>query len=867
MATLISGLGGTAGFGEQSMKSLGVTSGNQDDGSRFVDTSSVFGTSGINIGGTTYSGFYLNTNGNLTFASPLISTAGISNNLLTDAPNQPMISAFWTDIDITKGGDIYWDLDPTSGKVTITWSNVASYASTGNNSFQIVLTNHGSGNVSVDFIYDNIGFTAGNGIYTATVGISNGTTQILAEGSGDASLLSSYGSNNFDTGDPNGVFGTDLQGGTPTVSINGTAGNDTLNGTTASDLVYGGAGNDSINGGGGNDTLNGDTGNDTLNAGAGNDSLSGGDGDDRFVLANGFGNDTIIGGEAGEVTGDVIDASAITANTSIIFTADETGTITDGTSTATFSQIEGISTGSGNNTVNAGATTNGVNIEAGAGEDVLTGGSGADTLAGGAGNDSLAGGAGNDNLAGGSGNDIFDGGAGNDLLAGNDGDDRFVLNNTSDNDTIVGGETGEVAGDTMDGSAVSANVTVIFSGNETGTASAGGSTVSFSQIENFVSGSGDDNFNATAATTSSVNFSAGAGNDTISGGGGNDTIQAGSGNDVVQAGLGADSVTGGIGNDQIGGGAGNDILQGDAGNDTLTGGSGIDQMTGGADSDTFVLLEADSGDTITDFDLTLQSGRTMDQLDISDLVDANGDPVRAWQVQVTDNGSGHALLTFPSGETLTLQGIAPAAILGAGKLNSMGVPCFGSGSRIACPDGCRAIEDLRPGDLVLTEDDGPQPVQWTGRVSLRPEDLQDRPNLRPILFPAGSLGNHRDVLLSPQHAVAVPGQEILTRARHLVGRFHGVRVARGKKSVTYHHILLPCHAILSCEGLRAESLYPGPMTEQMFSWPDRLSLSLAIAQLRGVDSIPAAGLAAIYGPRCRPLAPRPSVILPHRRVE
>lgn len=1107
MATLISGLGGPSGYGEQSIKALGVTTGNLDDGSRFVDTTSVFGAGGINIGGTTYSGFHLNTNGNLTFTSPVINT-GSSGNLVGDLPGQPVISAFWTDIDISKGGDIFYDLDPANGKVTITWSNVAAYSVGGTNSFQIVLTNQGSGNVGVDFVYGSVGFTSGNSVIHATVGISNGTTQVMAEGSYDPGVLSTYGSNNFDTGDANGVFGADINGGVPTLSINGTAGNDTLNGTTGSDLVYGGAGNDSINGGGGNDTLNGDAGNDTLNAGAGNDSLSGGAGDDRFVLTNGFGNDTIIGGEAGETLGDRLDASAITANTTITFSGNEAGTITDGTSTANFSQIENITTGSGNNTVNAGATTVGVNIDAGAGNDTMTGGSGADTLTGGTGNDSLNGGSGNDRLDGGTGNDTlaggagadsltggdgddrfvlensfgndtivggeagetsgdvldasaitanttitftaneagtitdgsstttfsqieristgsgnntinawsslgvnidagagndsvlgsqgndslyggdgndtlsgtngndlvdagagndviilssddtifggagidtldatagssaetitftsatggnsgtgtFDGievfqsaagadnynaglatgnlsistgadndtvtagsgndtidggsgddslsgGAGNDSLTGGDGDDRFVLNNTSGNDTIAGGEGGETSGDTLDGSAISANVTVSFSGNEAGTASAGGSTVTFSQIENFVTGGGNDSFNAAASNTA-ITISAGDGADTIiggagsdrlfggngadsiDGGAGNDTIDAGSGSDFVYGGDGADSIGGGGGNDQLAGGSGNDSLSGGDGDDSLTGGTGQDNLTGGAGADSFVLVEADSGDTITDFSMTLQDGKTLDQLDVSDLVDANGGPIRAWQVQVADNGAGGSILTFPSGEILTLQGVLPGSLQTSGALYSMGVPCFAQNMMIDCPEGPRPVQDLSVGDLVMTEDHGPLPICWTGKVTLGPAELEDRPELKPIVFPAGSAGNWTDVLLSPQHAVALPGQDVLIRARHLVGLLPGVRVARGKRSVSYYHMLVNRHAILSCQGLRAESLYPGPTTERMFALSERLSLSLAIARMSGVAAIPPGGLASVYGPRCRPL--------------
>lgn len=69
MATLINGLGGTAGYGEQSIKVTGLTSGNLDDGTRMVDVTSVFGAGGLNLYGTRYTNIYINTNGIITFNS------------------------------------------------------------------------------------------------------------------------------------------------------------------------------------------------------------------------------------------------------------------------------------------------------------------------------------------------------------------------------------------------------------------------------------------------------------------------------------------------------------------------------------------------------------------------------------------------------------------------------------------------------------------------------------------------------------------------------------------------------------------------------------------------------------------------------
>lgn len=62
MATsLVNTLGGAVGFGETSLA-------RSDDGSSSkIDVSGVFGASGLNFFGTTYTGLYINNNGNLTF--------------------------------------------------------------------------------------------------------------------------------------------------------------------------------------------------------------------------------------------------------------------------------------------------------------------------------------------------------------------------------------------------------------------------------------------------------------------------------------------------------------------------------------------------------------------------------------------------------------------------------------------------------------------------------------------------------------------------------------------------------------------------------------------------------------------------------
>ena len=63
MATLIGGLGGSAGFGDDSMPR------NDDSPSIPIDLTPIFGLTGLNFFGSTYTGLFLNYNGSISFGS------------------------------------------------------------------------------------------------------------------------------------------------------------------------------------------------------------------------------------------------------------------------------------------------------------------------------------------------------------------------------------------------------------------------------------------------------------------------------------------------------------------------------------------------------------------------------------------------------------------------------------------------------------------------------------------------------------------------------------------------------------------------------------------------------------------------------
>ena len=157
-----------------------------------------------------------------------------------------------------------------------------------------------------------------------------------------------------------------VRSGAGSDTVFGGTGSDTLRGQGGADELHGEDGNDQLFGGAGTDTLFGGVGNDTLNGGTGADSVDGGSGDDVFRLSGTFGNDTIVGGETGETGGDTLNLEGLTTPTTIDLTANdpEAGSVTSGSSTASFSEIENIELGTARETIVLGD---------GSGSDTVTG--------------------------------------------------------------------------------------------------------------------------------------------------------------------------------------------------------------------------------------------------------------------------------------------------------------------------------------------------------------------------------------------------------------------------------------------------------------------------------------------------------------
>ena len=88
------------------------------------------------------------------------------------------------------------------------------------------------------------------------------------------------------------------------------------------------------------------------------------------------------------------------------------------------------------------------------------------------------------------------------------------------------------------------------------------------------------------------------------------------------------------------------------------------------------------------------------------------------------------------------------------------LPCLGTGTMIATDEGPQPIDWLRPGDRILTRDNGYQPLLWLG-THVMPR--RSPAVTRPLIVPADCFGPaqpERPIVASPGQGVLLAGHEL-----------------------------------------------------------------------------------------------------------
>lgn len=149
---------------------------------------------------------------------------------------------------------------------------------------------------------------------------------------------------------------------------------------------------------------------------------------------------------------------------------------------------------------------------------------------------------------------------------------------------------------------------------------------------------------------------------------------------------------------------------------------------------------------------------------------------------------------------------------------------FARGTLISTDHGAMAVEDLVPGDVLETLDNGPQTLIWAGSMTLYPASIPGQvPCPGPVRVPADSFGPGRpahDTVLGPharllQHFNRSVGREaVFVPVADLIDENSAIRLSPATP-VQVYHLALRRHATLRAGGLEVESYHPGTSVETL----------------------------------------------------
>lgn len=178
--------------------------------------------------------------------------------------------------------------------------------------------------------------------------------------------------------------------------------------------------------------------------------------------------------------------------------------------------------------------------------------------------------------------------------------------------------------------------------------------------------------------------------------------------------------------------------------------------------------------------------------------------------------------------------------------------CFFEGTRIATPSGARAIEELVPGDRIVTASGGVVPLRWIWQQSC-PNIFGMGHDRAPIRICAHALGPNcpeRDLRVTADHALWIDG--LLIHAGALVNGTTIRRETMASLPASYSlwHLETEAHSVILAENCPAESFLAYTDRAQFAGHADyliRFGRDLPIPELR----LPRIGAARLVPPHIR----------------
>jgi Hint domain len=134
----------------------------------------------------------------------------------------------------------------------------------------------------------------------------------------------------------------------------------------------------------------------------------------------------------------------------------------------------------------------------------------------------------------------------------------------------------------------------------------------------------------------------------------------------------------------------------------------------------------------------------------------------------------------------------------------MPLPCYRAGTRLRTPHGETAIENITPGDLLISADGKEVAVKWVGWRHITIAAEPERWSVLPIRIARDAIEPgvpRRDLFVSVNHSLLLDG--ILIPAYVLL---NGTTITQEETdAITYYHVECDNHTVLLAEGAPAES--------------------------------------------------------------
>lgn len=147
------------------------------------------------------------------------------------------------------------------------------------------------------------------------------------------------------------------------------------------------------------------------------------------------------------------------------------------------------------------------------------------------------------------------------------------------------------------------------------------------------------------------------------------------------------------------------------------------------------------------------------------------------------------------------------------------------GTSIMTPQGYADVEQMRPGQHVLTKDAGTRVILGIARCEMSRLTQLSLPQFAPIYFPPSSVGVQNETCLAPDHPVCVSGpavyyefgeQEVYLHAKEYISQARSYQQST-PADLTYYHVVLDQPAIMRTEAHWIDSLNTCDVAPEWFA--------------------------------------------------